>query len=232
MNVLFATPAYDSSVRLEFLESLMKSLDLCRQAGIETNFVAVGGDCYVARARNTLARQFLDSDATHLFFLDADMGWDPEGVLKILRHDRPIVGGAYPLKREAEDYPVSMICDPDGRCAYDGDLMEAEWVPTGFLCIRREVFSDLTSHGLAAPYQGAGAFGMENAQMHNFFECSMDSGRWWGEDTFFCRKVRQLGIKIWLDPDINFKHAGGKVFTGNFHKFMCRQPGGIDAKEK
>lgn len=226
MDVLFATPAFDSSVRLEFLESLIKTLDLCRVAGIKANFVAVGGDCYVARARNTLVRQFLDTDATHLFFLDADMGWDPEGVLKILYHDREVVGGAYPLKREQEDYPVSLICDADGRGIYDGTLMEAEWLPTGFLCIRRDVIQGLIALGLAAPYQGAGAFGMESAQMHNVFECAMDDGRWWGEDTFFCRKVRQLGLKIWLEPDIDFKHAGGKVYTGNYDTYLRKQPGG------
>jgi GT2 family glycosyltransferase len=44
-------------------------------------------------ARNTLMRQFLDNtDATHIWFIDTDMGFKPDTVIKLLEPNLPVIG--------------------------------------------------------------------------------------------------------------------------------------------
>ena len=60
----------------------------------------IGWSCdpSVERARNILTANFLESDCTHLLFIDADIGFSAEDVARIASHDQPVVGGMYPLK--------------------------------------------------------------------------------------------------------------------------------------
>jgi len=59
----------------------------------------LGGDALITRARNTIVTQFLDTPAaTHLLFIDADIGFSPEAALRLLRSGYPVVAGVYPAK--------------------------------------------------------------------------------------------------------------------------------------
>ena len=41
-----------------------------------------------------------------------------------------------------------------------------------------------------------------------FFDTQVYEGEFWGEDFVFCRRAREAGIEIWVDPLIQFDHAG------------------------
>ena len=146
-KVLLATPTYDK-LGAAYTEALFHSSDALAKAGIASELCILAGDCHVDDARNFLVRNFLESDCTDLVFLDADVAWPPEALVELLRYDRDVVAGLYPLKSRTENFPVRLL--PDKVWAEVDGLLEVESVPTGFLRIRRSVLERMA--GVAPKY--------------------------------------------------------------------------------
>ncbi len=142
MKVIFAIPAYDGKLEAECHSSLVTTYALLREKGIAYDEFMIKGCPYLPVARNTLVAMFMATDATDLFFIDSDIGFDAEGIVKILEYKQGIVAGIYPLKRELGDYPVK-IKTKDGVPIGQNGLIEAELLPTGFMRIKRDVFNDM-----------------------------------------------------------------------------------------
>lgn len=50
-----------------------------------------------------------------------------------------------------------------------------------------------------------------------FFDCVIDpkSKRYLSEDYFFCRKAREIGMKVWMCPWMQLNHVGTYIFKGS-----------------
>lgn len=97
--VYILTPCYGSVCYVNYVYSLMMTLEVFRQYKITTNVEFCKSDSLVTRARNNLvAKAMNDPNMTHILFIDNDISWEPFDVLKLLLHDKNIVGGIYPLK--------------------------------------------------------------------------------------------------------------------------------------
>ena len=77
--------------------------------------------------------------ATHLMFVDADVGFDAESIYKLIAHNKDVVGGIYPKKTFEPDY----VFNPTTDAKRDGDLIEVDDIGTGFLLIKREVIQTM-----------------------------------------------------------------------------------------
>jgi hypothetical protein len=107
-NVCILTPCYGGQCFVEYLTSLMGTIDALRSLGIGITVQFCRNDSLVSRARNNLiARGMSNTDVTHLFFIDNDIIWEPISVLKLLVADKHIIGGIYPLKNYFWDKLVS-----------------------------------------------------------------------------------------------------------------------------
>jgi hypothetical protein len=79
MKVFVATPLYNQ-VTAEYAQSLlMAGLD-CKDRGIEIVPNIVRNSCFVDIARSVLVKKFLDSDCTHLLFIDSDIGYEAHAI--------------------------------------------------------------------------------------------------------------------------------------------------------
>ena len=93
-------------------------------------------------------------------------------------------------------------------------------MPTGFLRIKRHVLDRMAA--VAGRYIDGTGHGVK---AHNIFEmgyCPDNEketglGEWWGEDFAWCRRWHNMGGEIWVYPDINFGHRGGKTWRANFN---------------
>jgi|TARA_Y100000992_G_scaffold1991_1_gene1319 hypothetical protein len=97
--VYILTPCYGSVCYVNYVYSLMMTLEMFRQYKITANVEFCKSDSLVTRARNNLiAKAMNDPNMTHILFIDNDISWEPFDILKLLLHDKNIVGGIYPLK--------------------------------------------------------------------------------------------------------------------------------------
>ena len=218
--VFFAVPAYGANVSTAFAHSLIDTFGVLESAQVPATVVYHCKDAYLGRARNSLAHLFLKSDATDLFFIDADMGWDAKAPLRMLARPYEFVGGAYSFKQDEEDYPVTVHSDPHGRPLVDPGTgcISATMLPSGFWRLRRSVLEKM------AP--ACEWYWDKGEKVLNFFDTPVVEHEWIGEDVWFCRRWLKLGGQIWLEPNIDFIHSGVKDWKGNYHEFLLRQPGG------
>ncbi|MCP3683931.1 MAG: hypothetical protein GY861_14705 [bacterium] len=206
-KIYIATPAFEGKVHVDYCSSLIGTLQILNGAGIEYELGIIAGDCYIAKARNKLAQRFLATDCTHMLFIDADLGWDIEKVEKIILQDYDICLGAYLLKNERNVYPMHLIVDDDGKVIREDDYIRVSMGPTGFMCIKREVFEALQKKSIEYRTQSG-------KTEWNFFHCDIINDGWMGEDFYFCREAILHDFDVWCYSDMKFNHWGSKKWEG------------------
>jgi hypothetical protein len=231
VKVFFAVPRYSGLKCVPFIDSLAATIKLVADRGHEGQLAIQRGCCYVQVARNELVKQFMDSGFDCLFFLDDDLSWDAEDALRLIEMPDELVAGVYPKKSETDDYPIVIRCDKDDRAIVREDgCIAAPFLPTGFMRIQRSVIEKLQDHYIGQKYEKP-----DGTPMFDLFPQGVRGGRWWGEDFAFCKLWLDIGGTAWIVPNMTFSHHGSdadgkpKTWTGSYHDFLMRQPGGSKA---
>ncbi|HTI67685.1 MAG TPA: hypothetical protein VL460_09110, partial [Caulobacteraceae bacterium] len=99
VSVQHCTPCYGGMANIVFFNSLLRLQTACAERGVGLEIKLTGGDALITRARSRMACDFLETEHTHLLFVDADVGFEPEHLFRLLAFDKPLVGGVYPLKK-------------------------------------------------------------------------------------------------------------------------------------
>jgi hypothetical protein len=98
-NLYILTPSYGGSVFVNYMCSLIQTIDLCNKLGVKIHVEFCKNDSLVSRARNNLvAKAMYDKEMTHIMFIDSDISWDAMDVFKLLLSEKELIGGIYPLK--------------------------------------------------------------------------------------------------------------------------------------
>lgn len=224
MRVVFATPTvtrpYDAF--LASMEAMIPALD---GAGITHSATFEIGDPYISGARANLLRRALDTQPDAVVFIDHDMAWQPDVMLKLLQTEGEVIAGTYRFARDEEEYMGEVTPGDDGRPIVRADgCVKASKVPAGFLKITTGAVSRFMR---AYPEL---VYGEPWCPYLDIFNHGAIDGLWYGEDYAFSKRWTERCGDIWLVPDLDIvHHAPGKAYPGNLHEFMCRQPGGSKA---
>lgn len=144
---MFAIPTLSYGNCVEFTRSMHETSWRLTKMAIDHSIRTVGGNSFVAMARNSLVSDFLEDKFyekfTDFFFIDDDVGWPPDKAVEFLLRDEDIVAGVYPRKYDPIDYPCSLM-SKDGCLIENGTgLVQATGVPTGFMRIKRHVLEKM-----------------------------------------------------------------------------------------
>lgn len=236
-NIMIATPMYGGNCQGMFLKSLISLIDLLRSKGHGVRFIDIYNESLITRARNTLTEEFLrQTNFTHLLFIDADQGFESQGILKMIEEDVDIIGAAVPMKginwervRQAAlsgkenlssftsiyNTSIAKIEEVEKFKENPNQKIEVNHVGTGLILIKREVFETLKEY-VPAYRNGQGplhTIGMGES-IYDFWRLEIDSSNanMLSEDYTFCKMWRDLGNKIYLAPYVKTNHIGTYIF--------------------
>ena len=236
-KVYICTPAYGGNVNLNFMCSCLGLQQLLLQCGIPHEFHGMSNESLIPRARNRMVNWFLQTDCTHLLFIDGDIEFEPKDVVALLHFDKEVIGAAYPCKGiNWEDIKKAVLANPDIPVE-DLDLMGPQWashlveghqefpkwepivvenLANGFMLIARSVFDKLTplaEEYLTAPNERTKMGMTEKAR--DFFPSRVMDNEYMSEDYGFCKLWKQAGGKIFLCPWMKLGHLGTYKFRGD-----------------
>ena len=235
--VYLATPCYGGMLNLHFMQSVLALQDACRERGVGLHVELMGGDALITRARSRLAARFLaHPQATHILFCDADIGFSPQNLFRLLDAAKPMIAGVYPLKlidwdkaraaakADAPDlmaasigYVVRFIPTPNHSVEIEDGIAKVAYGGTGFLLIERQAMQSIVdAHPELRARMGdmADKLGEEAVMV---FETMIEpeTGQYLSEDYAFCRRWRDLGGEIWADTEARLTHVGATAYSGS-----------------
>jgi hypothetical protein len=231
-SVFIATPMYGGMASGIYTVSMVQLSAMFFRNKIDSLYAVTSSESLVPNARNVLANQFLESEATHLMWIDADIGFNALDIVSMLVADRDIVCGIYPKKEvdwagvaravsagvppeklssHAGSFAIKLLDDSAGNFDRDPDgLLEIAAGGTGFMLIKRGVFDALSE---VVP-----EYAPEQRMIKEFYTTTTEpeSGRLITEDYYFCQLARSHGFKVFAAPWAHLSHAGTYIFDRRF----------------
>ena len=212
MHIHFLIPCYGGQISEVTFTSFVRFIARAPQLGLEWSLDTLVNESLIPRGRNALvARAMHNPRATHLMFLDADIGFDPDYILMLLQEDVDVIGGGYPKKSLPIDYVINPITDGEA----DDGKAEVERIGTGFLLLKREVFSRMAEAMPDLKYtDDCGLDPSINEHLYAFFECGLFGEKvFMSEDWLFCNRWRELGGRIFISKRFALTHVGSYAFS-------------------
>jgi hypothetical protein len=236
LHLVVATPCFGGVVTQRYMQSTIALMQAGSACGFRVTLELLGYDSLVTRSRNALVARFLDAgDASHLFFIDADIGFGVEQVARMLRLEEDVVAGMYPLKliewdasalararagEPVETAPLRYVGTPcEGTELRERDgFITGQYAGTGFMLLRRAAIERMTRHYPETRYTAAHTQSVPSRSANQFalFDCMIEpeTGHYLSEDYTFCRRWRAIGGTIWLDAQSALYHVGPHDFAG------------------
>ena len=239
VKIFVATPMYGGMCSGMYTSGIMQLVGVCGQNGMQMYYSFMMNESLITRARNSMAFDFLKSDATHLMFIDADISFNPNDIPMMVRANKDIICGLYPKKeinwklvhdavksgvdyKDLGNYTGSFVVNlVGGAMETQGNInepMEIDNGGTGFMLIKRNVFETLKP--LVPTYTNDMILIVDKNPVKKiiseFFDTSIDedTNRLLSEDYHFCKIARKAGFKVYAAPWANLTHSGTYNFSG------------------
>jgi hypothetical protein len=238
-KLFVATPMYGGMCTGLYASAVMQCVGTFGQAGIQMYYSFMMNESLITRARNSMAHDFIKSDATHLMFIDADIGFNPQDIPRMITADKDIICGIYPKKEinwvqvteavkagvppdQLSQHTGAFVLNlPSGVQSTTGNINEPIEIAnggTGFMLIKRKVFDTLADK--VPSYTNDMYHAVDTVRevkvIREYFATSIDeeSNRLLSEDYHFCKIAREAGFKVWCAPWASFSHTGSYNFSG------------------
>lgn len=235
MTVAIVTPAYDGRVHDDHARSVDAGRAALAQAGLKSFRLCLTGDAVLPRVRNQCVAEALARGAERIVMIDSDIGFDPAVLVRLVSHDRDIVGAAPQAQLRSWRDAATPRCvwrpmPGDNRTEADG-LVRAAGLATGFMSLRACVFRAMIEQGRAQRYIYPGIAPTAWPFLANYFwyalapvkltpeieaqcrEVGLEPDgvlHLQGEDYYFCDMARACGFECWLDAAIGVRHWEGR----------------------
>ena len=234
LHLVIGTPMYGGMCTSEYTQSLLNLSESANKSGVKLTTIFLGNESLIQRGRNTIAHHFMNlPDATHLLFIDADIKFRTEDIVKMIQADKSLIIGPVALKgynwdeiRQAaingEDdigrtggvFNINRL--PNIDMVNENEPFEIEHGGNAFMMIRRDCFETLKPH--TPIYTNGGRSLPDGVEIFDYFrvEINKDTNHLLSEDYFLCHSYRQVGGKVWCAPWVETGHFGSHLFNGKY----------------
>jgi hypothetical protein len=216
-HVHFCLPMYNGVCNEATFISMIKFSIIAAKLGINYSIDTMVNESLITRGRNNLVAKFLfNESATHLMFIDVDLGFDAESILRLLCANQDVVGGVYPMKRIPIRYVINTVPNP----VVHGDLVEVSTLGTGFMLVKRHVFDKMIAAHPELKYRDNIGIGQQYEPfMYGLFDTMIDKDdNYLSEDWTFCYLWRLMGGKVFADTGIKLDHTGYHKYGGDLEE--------------
>lgn len=238
VKIAISTPAYGEIFYTSYVESVLRLVRILERRNWSSYFTSISYADIVESRNYLLTRWFDKTAATHLLFVDADMGFDAQLVLDMISLDQPVVGVVSP-KRQIDLEKLARL-SADGlptvnalagahtfivkrkagaRQTNRTGFIEVDACGTGIMLIRRDCVTEMLR---VLPELSDVEAGRTSPLAKNFsrliraFDPLFVDGTRLSEDFSFCHRWRQCGGQIWANTAHQITHVGLHRFTARY----------------
>ena len=241
IKIFLATPVH-SDASIHYVQSLLKFQQNCLVNNIMVSFSLMKSSL-VTQGRNLCVSAMFEEKTKYdyLLFIDSDIEFSFQLIIKLIQKDKDVIAYPYPLKaidwnkldknrknRNVEDpniyskygytWPIKLE-DRNNIEVIDG-VAEITHAPTGCMLIKRRVFEkmmkELPELKINQPTILNGEM-VEKQYFYNFFDTyhEPETKRYYGEDFGFCKRWAEVGGKCHILVDDEYiTHVGEYRYTG------------------
>jgi len=235
MKLFLSTPCYGGLCLDKYMQSLIKLQIRLMREGIQLMIDTTENESLVHRARNVSVGRFMQkTDCDYFMFIDADVDFDPESVVRLLKSGHEVSVAVYPKKVIMWDQAKNAVLNKDDR---DMAMLSSSLVvnigaqkrtvvngfvevldgPTGFMMISREAMKKMHEYYKDTLTCKNDHQNRDFDEYCALFDCMIDpeTKRYLSEDYAFCRRWQQMGGKIFADCNTTLGHVGNIPFSGS-----------------
>ena len=241
-KIFVATPVH-SECSIHYTQALLKFQKQCMMNSIMVSFSLLKSSL-VTQGRNLCVANFLKdpTNYTHLLFIDSDIDFKFDTIMKMLKFDREVIATPYPmkhihwdqiwdrvqkgkiknieqLKRAGHAFPIKLENQKGKEIPVVDGVIEVSHAPTGCMLIKKEVFDKMIK---AYPNDKIEQATIVNGKAlideynYNFFDTIHDpeTRKYYGEDFGFCKKWTAIGGKCYCYVSDDITHVGEYAYNG------------------
>ena len=237
LHLVIGTPMYGGMCTSEYTQSLLHLSEAANKSeGVKLTTIFLGNESLIQRGRNTIAHHFMNlPDATHLLFIDADLKFRTEDVVRMIQADKSFIVGPVALKGYNWEEIRQAAINGEKDINRTGGILNINKLPgidivdenapfeiehggNAFMMLRRDVFETLKPH--TPIYTNGGRSLPDGVEIYDYFrvEINKDTNHFLSEDYFLCHSYRQLGGKVWCAPWVETGHFGSHLFNGTYSR--------------
>jgi len=236
LHLVIGTPMYGGMCTSEYTQSLLNLSESANKSDVKLTTIFLGNESLIQRGRNTVAHHLMNlPDATHLLFIDADIKFRTEDIVKMIAADKSLIVGPVALKGYNWDEIRQAAVNGEDDIGRTGGVFNINKLPgidmvdentpfeiehggNAFMMIRRDVFETLKPH--TPIYTNGGRSLPDGVEIYDYFrvEINKDTNHLLSEDYFLCHSYRQLGGKVWCAPWVETGHFGSHLFNGKYSR--------------
>ena len=242
IKIYVATPVHSES-SIHYTQALLKFQKQCMMNSIMVSFSLLKSSL-VTQGRNLCVANFLKDPAnyTHLLFIDSDIDFKFDTIMKMLKFDREVIATPYPmkhihwdqiwdrvqkgkiknieqLKRAGHAFPIKLDNQKGKEIPVVDGVIEVSHAPTGCMLIKKQVFDKMIKAYPNDKIEQAtivNGIALIDEYNYNFFDTIHDpeTRKYYGEDFGFCKKWTAIGGKCYCYVSDDITHVGEYAYNG------------------
>jgi hypothetical protein len=241
-KIFVATPVH-SECSIHYTQALLKFQKQCMMNSIMVSFSLLKSSL-VTQGRNLCVANFLKDpiNYTHLLFIDSDIDFKFDTIMKMLKFDREVIATPYPmkhihwnqiwdrvqkgkiknieeLKRAGHAFPIKLDNQKGKEIPVVDGVIEVSHAPTGCMLIKKQVFDKMIKAYPNDKIEQAtivNGIAVIDEYNYNFFDTIHDpeTKKYYGEDFGFCKKWTAIGGKCYCYVNDDITHVGEYAYNG------------------